>query len=59
MRTPKFKVTKSNKDGQFYFVLKATNGKTILQSEGYKTRRGCLGGIASIQRNAPGAVIEE
>ena len=42
---------KRAKDGQFYFILKATNGKTILQSEMYKSYQGAEVGIKSVQRN--------
>ncbi len=54
---PQFKITKSTKDGQYYFVLKAANGKTILQSEGYKRRLSCIRGIESVVKNAPIAEI--
>ncbi|MDX1555798.1 MAG: YegP family protein [Xanthomonadales bacterium] len=47
----KFVVSKG-KDGQDYFVLKAGNGETILQSEGYKTRKSCLNGIESVRKNS-------
>lgn len=47
----KFVITKG-KDGQDYFVLKAGNGETILQSEGYKTRKSCLNGIESVRKNS-------
>jgi uncharacterized protein YegP (UPF0339 family) len=47
----KFVVTQG-KDGQDYFVLKAGNGETILQSEGYKTRSSCANGIESVRKNA-------
>lgn len=47
----KFVVTKG-KDGQDYFVLKAGNGETILQSEGYKTSAACANGIESVRKNA-------
>ncbi|MEJ8568761.1 YegP family protein [Elongatibacter sediminis] len=47
----KFVVTKG-KDGQDYFVLKASNGQVILQSEGYKTRKSCANGIESVRKNA-------
>ena len=52
-KKPKFVITKSYKDDQYYFTLNAPNGKTILQSEGYKTRGGCINGIDSVKRNAP------
>ena len=41
------------------FDLKAPNGQTIASSEVYKTRAACLRGIASIQKNAPAAAIED
>jgi uncharacterized protein YegP (UPF0339 family) len=47
----KFVVSKS-KDGQDFFVLKAGNGETILQSERYKSRKSCENGIASVRKNA-------
>ncbi len=47
----KFVISKG-KDGQFYFVLKAANSQTILQSEGYKTMKSCENGIASVQKNS-------
>ena len=47
----KFVVSKG-KDGQDYFVLKAGNGETILQSEGYKSSRSCANGIESVRKNA-------
>jgi len=45
-------VIDNSKDGQFYFVLKAKNGKVILQSEMYKTKQGAEVGIRSVQTNA-------
>ncbi len=47
----KFVVSKG-KDGQDYFVLKAGNGETILQSEGYKTPKACAAGIESVRKNS-------
>ena len=40
------------KNGQFYFVLKASNGQVILQSEMYTTKAAALNGIQSVQNNA-------
>ncbi|KAA5533270.1 DUF1508 domain-containing protein [Taibaiella lutea] len=42
--------TRSN--GEFQFNLKAGNGQVILTSEGYKAKSNCIGGIASVKRNA-------
>ena len=47
----KFVVFKG-KDGQDYFRLRAANGQTIFQSQGYKTRKSCLNGIESVRKNA-------
>ena len=50
----------ADKRGEFRWRLKATNGITIASSgEGYKAKRDCLGGIASVQKNAPEAQIIE
>lgn len=38
-------------DGQYYFVLRAVNGKIILTSEMYQQKAGALKGIRSVQRN--------
>jgi uncharacterized protein YegP (UPF0339 family) len=46
----KFVIT-LRKDGEFQFNLKATNGQTILTSEGYKTKAACLNGIESVKKN--------
>jgi hypothetical protein len=48
----KFELYK-DKAGEFRFRLKASNGQTILASEGYKTRASADNGIASVQKNAP------
>ncbi len=40
------------------FDLKATNGQVILTSEVYTTESACRNGIASIQKNAPIAGVE-
>lgn len=40
-----------DKAGEHRFRLKAGNGETILASEGYKTKKSCDAGIASVQKN--------
>ena len=45
-------VVSQGKDGQDYFVLKAGNGETILQSEGYKSSASCAKGIESVRKNS-------
>jgi len=42
----------TDKAGEFRFRLKASNGQTILASEGYKTKSGCNNGIESVKKNA-------
>ena len=49
----KFVMKKSGKG--FHWNLLASNGKVIATSEHYETRRAALAGIASVQKNAPGA----
>ncbi len=41
------------------FDLKAGNGETIATSEVYTTEDACRGGIASVQKNAPIAAVED
>lgn len=47
----KFVCSKS-KDGQEFFVLKASNGQVILQSERYKSSKSCANGIESVRKNS-------
>jgi uncharacterized protein YegP (UPF0339 family) len=47
-----FEIFKSEKNGQFYFRLKAANGLAILASEGSKAKAACKNGIASVKMNA-------
>jgi uncharacterized protein YegP (UPF0339 family) len=49
-----FELSKSS-DGQFRFVLKASNGETNLTSELYKALDSAKNGIASVQANAADA----
>ncbi len=42
---------KDSTDGKQYFVLKASNGQIIGQSQMYKTESGLKNGIASVGRN--------
>ncbi|MGN1147403.1 MAG: YegP family protein [Lachnospiraceae bacterium] len=41
------------------FDLKATNGQVIATSEVYTTDAACKSGIASVQKNAPVAAVED
>lgn len=47
----KFEIYK-DKAGEFRFRLKASNGQTILASEGYKAKPSCINGIESVKKNA-------
>ena len=50
MKNPKFQIYKSpNK--KFYFRLRAGNGQTVLQSQGYSSKASCTNGIKSVGRN--------
>ena len=48
-------VVSRRRDGEYQFVLNASNGQTILSSEGYNTRESCLNGIESVRTNASDA----
>ncbi len=50
-------VIKETKTG-IKFDLKATNGQVIATSEVYTTEAACKNGIASVQKNAPVAAVE-
>ena len=58
IKHPKFEMYQ-DKAGEFRFRLKARNGEIIAVSEGYTTKASCENGIASVQKNAPEAEIEE
>jgi uncharacterized protein YegP (UPF0339 family) len=47
----KFVVT-TRKNGEFQFNLKASNGQTILASEGYTSKAACENGIESVRKNS-------
>jgi len=54
----KFEVYKDKKN-EFRFRLKAANGEVIAVGESYPDKKSVLKGIASIQKNAPAAKIED
>ena len=49
---PKFEIFQSVKNNEYYFRLKAENGKIILQSEGYTSKAMCENGISSVKQNS-------
>lgn len=53
----KFVIRKTNTGVKF--DLKATNGQVIATSEVYTTNAACKKGIASVQKNAPIAAVED
>jgi uncharacterized protein YegP (UPF0339 family) len=50
---------KTAKNGQPYFVLRASNGRTIGQSEMYNTPASMENGIESVKKNAPTATVDD
>ena len=49
----------TDRRGEYRFRLKAGNGEVIAVSEGYKSKRGALGGIESVRKNAPDAPVDD
>ncbi len=47
-----FEIYQSEKSGEYYFRLKASNGQIILSSEGYKQKTSCKNGVESVKKNA-------
>ena len=59
MPDPVFEVYKDNR-GEFRWRLKAANAQVIATGEeGYKEKKSCEDGIASVKKNAPIAKIVE
>jgi hypothetical protein len=54
----KFEVKKTS-NGEFRFNMVASNGQVVASSESYKQRSSALDTIASIQKNAGGASIDD
>ena len=54
--SPKFEVY-TDKAGKTRFRLKAKNSQIIAVGEAYETKKACLAGVASVQKNAAGATI--
>lgn len=45
--------------GEYRWRLVASNGQVVASGEGYKNKADCLSTIASIQKNAPSAPVDE
>ena len=54
----KFELYKDNA-GKFRFRLKASNGQIIAVGEAYETKAAAQNGIESVQKNAPGATVDD
>ncbi len=52
MKMVKFEVYQSGAKNEYRFRLVASNGQTILSSEGYSAKAGCMNGIESVRKNA-------
>jgi uncharacterized protein YegP (UPF0339 family) len=52
-------VLKKGSSGKYHFNLLAANGQVIATSEAYERRQSALDGIESVQKNAPGAEVED
>lgn len=50
-------VRKTTKDGQSYFMIRASNGQSVGRSETYKTKESMENGIKSVKTNAPMAEV--
>ncbi|MDR5171134.1 YegP family protein [Methylobacillus flagellatus] len=48
-----YEIKKSEKNGQYSFVLKADNGEIILTSEQYVAKSSAENGIESVRTNSP------
>lgn len=48
----KFEVYQSGAKNEYRFRLVASNGQTILSSEGYNTKASCMNGIESVKKNS-------
>ncbi|MCA9197266.1 MAG: YegP family protein [Planctomycetales bacterium] len=47
-----FEIFQSEKNGKYYFRLKAANGEIVLTSQAYADKASCEKGVASVQSNA-------
>ena len=48
----KFEYFRSPRSGKWYFHLKAKNNEVIAHSQGYRSKRDCLKGLAAVKRGA-------
>lgn len=55
----RFEIVKSEKTGQFFFRIRATNGNVLANSEQYADKRSAVAACESIKKNAGDAEIVE
>jgi len=48
-----------DKAGKFRFRLKASNGQVIASGEAYESKASAMNGIASVQKNAADAKVDD
>ena len=58
MKTWKFEVWQSKRDGLWYFHIVSRNGKTVFPSQGYTRKSNAMKSIRSLRVGVPSAVIE-
>jgi uncharacterized protein YegP (UPF0339 family) len=58
MRHPFFEVFPGVTDSKWYFHLKGANGKVILQSEGYNSKRNAKQGAKTVRLRSAGSEPE-
>ena len=51
--------TKAASNDKHYFVLKATNGQVVGQSQLYASEAGAVAGTESVKKNAPEAALQD
>jgi uncharacterized protein YegP (UPF0339 family) len=52
-------VLKKTDGGKYHFAPKAGNGETNATSESYTTKSAAKNGIESVQKDAPGAKVDD
>ncbi|GIE98787.1 YegP family protein [Paractinoplanes rishiriensis] len=52
-------VVKETSNGQFRFNLVASNGQVVATSESYQQKASAMSTIASIQKSAGGATVDD
>jgi len=55
----KFTIHKSEKTGEFWFRIVASNGNILASSQQYAQKRSALDAVESIKKNGPDAPVED